>query len=280
MPDGLNIEVLRHLQETAVNAAAASGKVQIVKAPELGAGKSLIITSDGEYEIKDRVDPRRHVLGDLQAVIDWVSYAAAALEAVPVIWVSNDTIRIVPDDVDRTFPNPVIAYKLESTREYTLLQKIAATPQVFDQKGFIRFLRSEFWDCLNYDSRENLLKCLKELSFSNNVSGTSKSSGGRQSMGLDIEEEVRSAVGTLPDEITLNVRLFRDSALCARQRVTCDLEIDVSTKPAFSLVPIKSQLDEALDNEIADLQKYLIQKLPEKTPVFRGLYRKDMGNES
>lgn len=274
MSDGLNVQTLRELQEKAVIAAGAAGKVQVIKAPELGAGKSLIVGPSGAYEIWDRVDVRGHMLGDVQAVIDWAIYSASTLEANPVLWLSYDMIRIVPDDQDSTYPRPVIYYPLQKTREFELVQRLSEAQQARDQKAFIRFLRSEFWDCLNIASRDSLIKCLKELNFSNNTSGTSKSSGGRQSMGMDIEEEVRSAVGTLPDEIVLNIRLFKDSALSTRQRITCDLETEVGTKPMFSLVPIKSHLDEALELELSELQKLLAEKLPKGTPIFRGTYRK------
>lgn len=279
--DSMSLEVLENIQETAVKADGANGKVQIVAAPQLGAGKCLIISANGSYEIKDNEAPRHHVLGNVQAVIDWVKYAAKTLAATPVIWVHTRTIRVVLDDKDSKLPRPVIVYELKETAEYQLLQKLAVAPKCFEQKEFIRMLRNQLWDCLDQaadkddrslTTREALIKKLRTLNFAAGMSGKSTISGSRESLGLDIENEVTSAIGALPEELHLQVRLFQDGALAARQKVTSDLEVTVGTKPAFCLTPLTSDLDEALENEIEALFQFFRTKLPE-TSIFRGVYQ-------
>ena len=266
--DGLSLETLELIQSTAVEAAGAEGKVKVIPAPELGDGKALIVNPVGHYDIRDRESPRSHRFGTLESVADWVTYAKDALGQTPVVWVAADQIRIVPDDKVTKSAKDNLSYTLTPTPEYLLIQKLAKGEVLFDQKPFVRMLRTELWDCLDPVKRDAWIKMFRSLRSKTDIAGHSSTGTGRESLGMDILAQTSSDHGDLPDEIPLWVRLFQDPTLAARQQITTDLELTANTFK-FSLSPRLPDLAEALENELSDIVKWLKSKLP-ATDIFRG----------
>lgn len=266
--DGLTLETLGLIQSTAVEAAGAEGKVKIVNAPELGDGKLIIVRHNGDYDFAEKQSPRVHTFGTLESVADWVQYATDALKQSPVIWVNADKIRVVPDDTVTKSAKDNLSYTLIQTPEYQLIQKLAKGEVLFDQKPFVRMLRTELWDCLDPVKRDNWIKTFRSLRSKTDMQGRSETGTGRESLGMDIISQASSDYGDIPEEMTLAVRLFQDPTLAARQAITMDLELTTNTFK-FSLSPRLPDLAEALENELSDIVKWLQGKLP-STEIFRG----------
>lgn len=269
-----NQEVVKLLQETAIKASGASGKISVLPAPELGPGKSLIVDGNGGYQICTKLEARSHQLHEIEAVSKWCIYAAEKLEAHPILWIGREGIRVVMDDADRSSPIPVIYYKFRKTPEYERILSIQARTEAMDQKAFIRMLRTELWDCLDFKLRENLLKSLKQLVSSERGSAKSVVGTGRESYGREIEMAVGSNLGEIPETITLSVQLFQDPGLMGRRLIECDLEIAPDSF-RFTLTPLASDLETALEDELQGMISQLQSSLTADTPMFRGVYNKD-----
>lgn len=275
--EGMSLEVLELIQETAVKAKGSQDKLQIIDAPQLGPGVVLIVKHDGDFEIKQKIERRKHAIYDLDSIHKWTAYAIDELKALkPILFVNQETIRIVIDDGSAASPRPFVVYQFKQTREYKLLLRLGANsePQQMNQKQFVRMLRTELWDCLDPTKRDDLVKILRSLESVSGQTGRSSVGQGRESLGREIDEVVTSQLGAIPETLTLQVRLFQDPALSARQSIVCDLDINPNTF-SLSLAPINADMDEALENELNDVVKYLQTKLPKDTPVFRGMYAKD-----
>lgn len=267
--EGMTLEVLELIQSTAVKASGAEDKVKLLNAPELGAGTVLLIKPNGDHQVLQRTEPRNVTLGGLEAVAAYVTYAAGAFNVNPILWVDAERIRIVLDDNAEEVPGPSIRYLFRQTPEYQLLQRLAKGEAVlYEQKAFVRLLRTDLWDCLDPTRRDAWIKVFRSLRAQENSSGRSDIATGRQSLGREIDAAVSSDFGEIPDELVLDVRLFQDPALEARQKVTVDLEVTTTTFK-FSLTPRASDMAEALENELSDVCKWLQGKLP-TTDIFRG----------
>lgn len=267
-----NEEVVKLIQETAVRASSANGKIAVIQTPELGPGKCLIVKGNGDYGIVTKVESRSHQLQDIESVTKWCVYAAGTLEAHPTLWIGRDGIRVIMDDADRSSPVPLIYYQFRKTPEYLRLLSLHSRPEAFEQKAFIRMLRTELWDCLDFNSRESLLRNLKQLISSERGSGKSVVGAGRESYGREIEMSVSSTLGDIPETLELSVQLFQDSSLTGRRVIECDLEISPDSF-RFQLTPLASKMESVLEDELQGMIGLLQANLSADTPMFRGVYK-------
>ncbi len=272
MSDSLSVETLQLIQETAVKAASSADRLAIVDGSLLGQGKVLLVKPDGTYETIQRTSERCHVLGELMSVVAWAKYAAEDLGATPVLWVNAGQVQVVIDDLKKESPRPLIVYRFQQTTEYQLLQRLSrGEPQLYEQKPFIRMLRTEIWDCLDGSKRDGWVKIFRSMKSQEGATGKADIGVGRQSLGRDIAQAVTSEFGDIPEQITLSVRLFQDTALVARQNVVADIDVTPNTFK-FSLQPLQSDMNEALENEVSDVVKFLRAELADM-PIFRGTYQ-------
>jgi len=269
-----NEEVVKLIQETAVKASQANGKIAVIPAPELGPGKSLIVYQSGVFEIHTKVEPRFHQLHEIEAVAKWCLYAADKLKAYPTLWIGREGIRVVMDDADRSSPVPMIYYKFRKTPEYERILSLQSRTEAIEQKAFIRMLRTELWDCLDFNNREKLVKSLKQLVSTESGGAKSVVGAGRESYGREIEMAVGSTLGEIPETLTLSVQLFQDPSLMARRIIECDLEITPNSF-RFTLTPLASDLETALEDELQGMISLLQANLTADTPMFRGVYTKE-----
>lgn len=270
--EGVSLEVLELIQETAVKAAGSANKVTILDAPQLGVGKVLIVRANGDYDFAQKTESRTHRLGNLDSVCDWVKYAGETLGVNSAIWLSETGLRVVIDDMQMETPRALVTYDFVKTREYSLIQTLATgEPRMFDQKQFVRLLRNDLYDCLDITKRDQWIKIFRSLEAREASNARSDIQGSRQSLGRDLEDEVTSQLGQIPDQMRLSVRLFQDSALETRQPVLAEIECQ-PLQFRFALIPRQCELDQALENELADMCKYLASKLGTDTPIFRGVY--------
>jgi hypothetical protein len=153
---------------------------------------------------------------------------------------------------------------LVATQSYATLMGVGA--KWLSQKEFVRLLRITLADAAT-DSSRHLLKAARVISFSATSGGKALAEHGRQSLGRDIEEQVTSEVGDIPEEVEFSVRLFTDPGLTRRFPVRC--AVDINAKDAtFNLSPLAEQLDDALSQQLELIGDQLRGEV--KCPVFRG----------
>lgn len=257
-------DALRVLFDEAKRAAGSANQATILEPPGLP-GSFLLVTADGKVEARDKMAPKRsHLLGSLTEVKEFVEFATEKLQASPSVWYSESGVVIVLNDTAHALRQDQAVVKFEPTQSHDLLRGIA--DHWYPQKDFVRLLRVALADAAT-DSTRRLLAVSRVLGFSNSVAGHGKVELGRQSLGRDIEDQVTSEVGDLPEEVTFNVRLFTDSSLTRRFSIPCAVDVD-ARNATFNLAPLAEAFDDAVADQLALIGQELEGELT--CPVFRG----------
>ena len=257
-------EALSLIQTTAQNAASAASKVAVVALPQ-EPKKYAVVKADGTVEFRD-VAPqdRKHCLGEIGEVAEFVKFAADTLKGKPSVWYAADGVIVVVADAPESHRADRAVAPLIATQSYATLLSIGT--KWLPQKEFVRLLRVTLADAAT-DSTRQLLKAARVISFSATSGGKALAEHGRQSIDRSIEEQVSSEVGDLPEEVEFNVRLFTDPGLTRRFAVRC--AVDINAKDAtFNLCPLAEQLDDALSQQLELIGDQLRGEVT--CPVFRG----------
>lgn len=258
--DGFDNEVLKNLQETAVRAAGAPGKVAIVTLDREPDDVYGVVTPDGKLQrFVAEPDPRDHELVSLTEAILYANDKGNPEKT--VIWFDRDGVAILLDDETR---RDRARLSLNVTPQLALLQAIEKDKRTFEQQEFRRLLRIDLAGCRPDDA---LLNWVSDMRFS--VAGES---GGRishqkDSMGIDLEHEAMSEYGLCPEEIELQIRIFDDPALLSRRPVRCSVEV-LSKEKRFRLLPLPLALHDAIEQELDDVGESIRKSV--KCKVFRG----------
>lgn len=257
-------EALRTLETWIREAAGAKGKVDLVDLP--GDKTSFgIVRPDGTLEIQERLpQPRNIALSTVESVAEFYTHASENLDYDEAsIWYAENKIAIVLDDGPDGARRSLACCTLENTGEWDAL--LLAGENWYPQKQFVRLLRNTFGQCAT-DSSRRLLHTSRIVAFSQSVAGHGKIEHGRESLGRDIEADVRSEAGDIPEEITLNVRIFTDPYTTARHEIRCLVDVN-AREGTFNLSPLEGDLNDAIEAETARIVDRLKQT---GGPVFLG----------
>lgn len=267
----LEVDALKLIQETAIASSGAKDKVQIVQVPGSKIGELAAIKPSGEFERflpATRPPDRRHYLASVAEVGPFVEYATKELSAKPVIWYAPCGVSIVLDDAPESLRADQVGVKFRKTKAMERLEVLAEGETWLGQKAFLRMLRVTFGDCLQEEG-EQLLRLLKLVTFKSSNEGYSKAEMGRESIGRDVEHELKAEAGQIPEQITLLVRPLDDPALTVRYPVRCAVEISLP-EVTFTLIPTA----ESLERVLADAMDALCTMLEAQcggVPIFHGL---------
>lgn len=252
----LQTEALKLIQDTAIASSGAKDKVQLVPVPGSKIGEFAAVKPNGEFEFcvptREPV-PRKHGLLTVGQVGTFVKYATENLDAKPIVWYGTDGVHVVLNDGKTSLREDVAFVSLRRTKAHDYL--IIAADNYLPQKQFIRLLRLKLSDCLR-DDEGRLIKILRLLNFKEGQTGYGKVEQGRESMGHDIEAEVTSDMGPIPEEITLSVRLYDDVCLQSRFPIRCDIDIN-AREGLLSLAPMAGALEKAVEDQMTALGSLL-----------------------
>lgn len=257
----LNEVSLGLIQDKAVAAAGAEGKVCILKPEAEPHHRYLVVSPDGSHELVDaEASPRKHALGSIEDVVGWCK--SKGTEAT-VVWFSEEGCVVIEDDLTR---RDRLSMRLAFTEQWQLMCHLADNKPLFSQKDFVRLLRI---DLHGLTSDQRLLTFARNAKFSGQSSKGGEVLHGRESLGNTIEAAALGInSGECPEELQINVRIFTDPHLQDRQPVNCAVELDVHSA-AFRLTPYPLQLQLALEAEVCAIGAYLRENLEQ--PVFRGV---------
>lgn len=267
---------LKFLAEQAQAAAGATGKVQVLQLPGLPEGTGFVYGPDGKIEEIAVPRPwRQHTLLSVAEIpahlAHWEKLHDSDTEDAylphPAVWYCPDQVAVVLDDNPDSHRRDLITCPLEYTDAYRLLQRCADGHQrAWEQKEFIRVLRTTLWDCLG-DQAGSLLATLRTVSGMSRTSVESDQQKDRSNMGVSVEKEIKSKHGDIPEEVVLHVRVYQDPSLQTQRRIRCALESDPQSLQ-FWLIPLAGQLEDALHAEMAFISQLLDSELD--APVFYG----------
>ncbi len=257
-------DALRFLFDEGKKAAGSANQATILELPGLP-GMFAIVNAAGDLKEYDKFPPKRlHTLGSVAEVKPFVDFAAETLDASPSVWYSEDGIVVVLTDDKMSQRDDQAKVTFEPTQTHETLRAIGE--RWFPQKDFVRLLRVTLADAAT-DSTRHLLAVSRVLGFSSSTAGHGTVQLGRQSLGKDIEDQVTSEVGDLPDEVVFNARLFTDPNMTRRFAIRCAVDVD-ARNATFNLAPLAEAFEDAVDEHLALLGQELSGEL--ECPVFRG----------
>lgn len=276
MTDGTTYEELQGLpqalkftSEQAVKAAGVDRNVAIVALPNEPDGRYGLVTNDVDGVSFEVLIPNAGHRDQRVLRLDQVPEVVRLLQGdrfaeKPAVWFTEDAVIVIHDDVDGSRRLDRTSLKLVRTPEYSRLLKLGETD--LTQKQLVGLLRITLADCAT-ESSQRLLEVSKVLN--SKVSQTSHGTiiKGRESLGRDIDAEIMSDVGELPDEVTFAVRLYDDPKLEQRQQIVCAVEWDPQAT-SCQIIPQPASLRDARDALLDVLGSYLAAECD--CPIFHG----------
>lgn len=239
----LDRAVLEFLANQAVRANGAAGKVAVEPLNNYGFAHEIGVTkADGSFEVQQIPAPvRDYTVTAISEIIPVCDHLKNVLGATPVLWIAPTGVVVKLHDNDESKRwGDTASLNFEPTEQYQMLQR-GIVQQT--QKDFLRTLRQKFFPALG-ETATTLLPALKAISFKNGIAGKSVVGQGRESMGREIEQEVISSVGNIPEMVELTFSLYKDPSISIPQKIVCDLEVD-AVNQTFSLTPLSGELDNA-----------------------------------
>ena len=252
--NALEKDTLELLQATAVAAADAKGKASVLTLPP-GSKEYAIIKGSGDIELHE-LPPRerKHRLYSVQEVPAFVNEIQARLAGnLVTVWYSQEAVTVLIDDGPDSVRTDCARVELLLTKEMKCLRAVAE--KWLSQRELIRLLRIDLADSIGAWGAE-LVCVLRSIDYGESVGGKGKVEHGRESMGREIENEVRSELGAIPETITLSVRLYEDPALRRRFDIRCALELN-PRDGLFQLVALPGQISDALEAQMESIGSLL-----------------------
>jgi len=257
----LNSDTLKIIQDTAVKASDALGKVEFVKLPGEPNHVYAAVKADGTFERRSaEAAPRAHKLASFQEAIAFVKTKGTKDNS--VLWYDDTGVIVVVDDATR---RDTAELKFTLTEPFERIAAIAENDESFDQRAFRRLLRVTFAGCTPNDL---LLNWISDCKFGTVANAAGTIVKNRESFGKDINQAVESKDNTpCPDDITLSLRIFDDPLLRETRTVNCDVEVLVAEQK-FKLTPFPLEIINAVNAELANIEGILAGEV--ECPVFRG----------
>lgn len=250
---GIDKDTLQEIQQTAVAAEGAKGKAVIVELPNEPAYVYGLV-SNGEFKRVTAEPQPRHVgLGSVDQVIPYSVLASGEMGGKPGIYFDERQVVCIVDDSLPSHRSDRATVMLLHTPEFALIGTL--DNETYTQKEFVSLLRVDLADCRT-PTISQLIAASKAIDFSSQTSGHKHVEHGRESIGLDIKNEVRSKAGDIPEEVELEVRIFQDRALSQRHTIRCQVEVD-ARGGMFRLTPLPADLRQAMDRDMQYLETML-----------------------
>ena len=262
MMEGLSLETLQLIQETAVKASGASDKLAIVKPAAEPGHIYLTIGPDGKFARQTAAPAvRNHRLITLDEVERFVQDKGSENT---VVWYDRSGAVVVVDDETR---RDFATLSLTLTPTMLLLGRLEKDRPGFDQREFRKMLRVDFADCQR-DAR--LFNWVSDLKFANMSGAVGQFSNNRESLGNDIEAQAVSGAGDCPDDVIFDVRTFDDPSLIERQGIRCVFDFSPQDRQ-FRLIPTPLAVHDAIELEVTFIGERLREKID--CPCFRGRFQ-------
>ena len=256
---------------------ADADAIQVIQETAVKASRAAVLPIEGEVSHVVRIahpdgsvtrhvldpNPRLHEFSTLGALIAFTRNAIEGRhgEANPVVWLGEHSVSVVVNDETR---RDVGILSLQVTPQFEALQT-RATATWRSQTDMIRLLRLDLADTLPGDSTD-LLARMRNVRFKSAADGHGNVQHGKESMGRSINAEVLG-VDTLPDDVTLAVRVYAVPDLRTTQNIRCALDIAVEEQQ-FRLVPRPMACADALAAVGDEIGKILADEL--ECPIYRG----------
>ena len=133
------------------------------------------------------------------------------------------------------------------------------------QAELIRLLRIELAGSID----KALIARFRRLDWTNNAKTAATAEHGRESLGQEVLAEV-SGTEDLPEELNLQVPVYRDVGRTTVYTVKCAVEID-TVQATFCVTPLPGQLDLAQESALTAIRDELVKGLSSTSvPIYAG----------
>lgn len=268
----VTLDVLKHLQETAVEAAKldVSLRTHVIDLASFGiSDRVLLVDKDGDAEPMCKSQPRRtNVLLSCADVVEYAKFCVSVLSQAPIIWISPEAI-IVQDDADR-LTGDYAKYTLRKTDLWNVVSGIGkSNGGKYSQPDLRRLLRVQLLRAFSDDQkRRDLLENIKTLKLS--ATQSVLSGKGTHEVGI---ANCTSADIAWPENLMLKTTVFEDASF---NNATWPVEVSFDVRPEeaashpFQLEAIPADLA-AAERAALEFASDLIRKLAgDDIPVFLG----------
>jgi hypothetical protein len=206
--------------------------------------------------------PRGHSAWHLDTIIDFANRFAGEPSA--VFYGPGSVVAVLRDGEDDM--RSVVRFMLDHSAEFVALTKLARSPEWLEQKAFIRLLRITLAGSL---APSELLNKVRKIKFESGSVVTGKITRQDESLGRSLSAAASSDEGDLPEDVILEVPVYKNPGEATSYPVQCAVEID-PMQGKFQLVPFPGALEMAIELAMASIKKRLVAGLHEGIPVYHG----------
>lgn len=262
-------DAITKIEELAIGNAGAKNKIAVIDLPKEPPGVYGLMNSSGTFQrIVAAVAPRVHTLNSLDQIVPLVEDVEQRQSGHCSVWYSQAGVVVLLQDEGLTSDlRSRVIVPLKHSPEFATLLQESKSPSTRDAKPFVQWLRTKLLDVLR--DADEILPLLRSLKGSSQESNRLQTGRGRESMGLEVDAEIMSDLGDIPDYLIFTPRVFSDPSIQRRVTVRCALEINPRTLEV-QLTPIDSDLVKAVDDELTAIGNVLKTSLRESVPVFFG----------
>lgn len=268
MTTAFDSESLQLLLDTGKEAAGAAQKVAVIPLPNEPKGVYGLIKADGSFEVRTAAaGPRSHKLLRLDQVPDFVKNITEKFKAVPTVWHCPDGVVILMNDGSMESDlQSRCCLPFKFTEQFAELQSCSKSQRWMDPRSFATWIRTKLMNVMR--GADDLLMLLSKMKGSDGKTFNATNTKSRESIGLEVDAEMDSALGDLPDLILFDVRVYDDPSIVRKVQVTCALECNPRDF-ALRIEPTAGQLQDAIDKEMNSIGDLLAQELD--CPVYYGV---------
>jgi hypothetical protein len=251
-----------------VDLATRAGSPQKI---ESGNPRASAYVIAGEVHMVDiEPPPRDHKAGTLGDLIALANRFAETGDLEPVVWYDAEAVVLVIDDeVGGENGNRIekATLPLATSDVFARLVKLRADPAAawMNQKDFIRLLRIELAGTL---ADGVLLNPTRKIVWSTSDTSTGTVKRGAESMGREINSRATTDGGDLPDEVKLNVPVYKTPGERERYPMNCSVEIDPGDNE-LQLMPLPDEIERVRQLALASIAERLASEL-KGVPAYQG----------
>ena len=252
------VEALEHLDQLARQAAIPT----IVNAGK-GWQHHYHISYAGHLERIDfPPEPRRIEAYSLSAFAKLVRHYAPP--GCPV-FVGRGAATAIMDDEPDAYRDQRITLNLQTSAEFSILQRLRTARTPHRQAEFINLLRVDLAGCVSPD----LIASLRQLRQSTTGDTEGEVKQGRESLGRAVMAQVSTKTGELPEDVDVTVNVYETEPESSAV-IACVLAVN-PTDLTFALIPKAGQLEAAEQHADESIAQTLAASLAEhKALVFLG----------
>lgn len=212
--------------------------------------------------------PRGYVLYSLEHFADAVERAMqqgpAAADANTLVFCGRGGVLAVLDET--TNRREMLKVNLPESTEFTTLKTLERQRAAMDQETLIKRLRID----LALAVAPADLATFRAIKFEKRTAGQASVQTGASTLGLDVERKITCDGKAPPDEITVNVCVYRDLAGEEyRKPVRCAVDTDLE-KQTFTLIPMAGEIERAQAETDQQIHDKLVDLLPTGVDVVCG----------